>query len=818
MKDMLRRNHKSLLSLVSLALLLGPAPAPLRAQQQSSKQEQGTQPARQFSGSIFGSADDAKAKDAPKPKQSTQPKQSIEMKQDTQTKQGTAANDGAAPAAAASDVSTDAATAPAPSPIPYMTVAVKMTPGGGGAGQAATPPAQSTTTPAQTTTQQPAPSSNNPPPTSGVPAQGPQTASPTQSQTQQSANPAAPAQGQQPAQPSVPPTAPTDTGLPAPQAPATRPAQTQPSDASGGQQTEVPGSQVQPPAGPPAPGRESVPNTTPPQDTPLNVPQIAPGFRAEQRPFPTLERVGVDMGEQRALSVREVIEMALSNNKDIEVARENVRAAEFDLQAARGVYDPRFLTNSYYERTETPTASFLSGSATGSVNQSGLFSSSSVQGLTPKFGGGYRVDFVNNRITTNNTFAALNPQYPTALTFSYTQPILRGREFDQNRRLIEIGKKNLSLTDAQFRQRAVETITNVQRAYWDLVYALRNLQIQRETVRDARAQLEHNKRLVAEGMLAPIDVVAAEAQVSGFEQSVYSALDDVGRAENNLKNLVAENRESPLWNVSIVPTESVDLAPPQVALADAMQAALKSRPELQSADVAREINEIELRFAREQTRPQVDLIASYGLVGLSGAASTSSASNPLTASNTEIRNRINQLSVIAGLSPLPAPAAQTIPDVLVGGEAQSLTNLVANRFTNMRVGVQVNLPFRNTTAKAQLGRSLVDAERIRTQREQLEQLIQVDVRNALQLVRTAESRLRSAAAARSASEQQYASEQRKLDAGQSTVFLVLERQTQLATARGNELRAQTELNKSIADLQRATGNSLEQNRVEIRLK
>jgi len=158
------------------------------------------------------------------------------------------------------------------------------------------------------------------------------------------------------------------------------------------------------------------------------------------------------------------------------------------------------------------------------------------------------------------------------------------------------------------------------------------------------------------------------------------------------------------------------------------------------------------------------------------------------------------------------------PELLVGGYGQSITNLAANRFTNFRVGVAVNLPFRNTTAEAQLGRTLVERDRIRTQREQLEQLIQVDVRNALQLVRTAESRLRAAASARSASEQQYASEQRKLEAGQSTVFLVLERQTALTTARGNELRAQTELNKAVADLQRATGNALEQNRVEIVLK
>jgi HAE1 family hydrophobic/amphiphilic exporter-1 len=755
---MLNRKHNSISRLLLFVVLVGIFAAPLRAQQATSKSSAPAQPAQEFSGSIFGdtAAEKRKTRESEKP---------------------------------------------APSPLPYMTVALRETPRAAGDAQQTSPP----------------PSSNTPPQT-GAPTQGQQTASPTQSQTQQSANPAAPARSEQPAQPGVPPTAPPD--------PAPSTTQGQPAQPSQVQQPAAPGAQVQSPQTPPAPGRESVPVAAP-QDASINVPQVASDFRADAGPFPTLERIGVDMGQQRALSVREAIELALVNNKDIEVARENVRAAEFDLKAARGVYDPRFLTNSYYERTETPAASFLSGSSTGAVTQSGFFSSSSVQGQTPAFGGNYRLDFVNNRITTNNQFAALNPQYPTSLTFSYTQPILKGRGFDQNRRQIEIAKKGLGLTDAQFRQRAIETITNVQRAYWDLVYALRNLQIQRDAVRDARAQLEHNRRLVGSGMLAPIDVVAAEAQVSGFEQSVYSALDEVGRAENNLKNLIAEKREAAIWNVSIVPTDSVDLVPPTVGLPEAMQAALKSRPELQSSDVAREINEIEQRFAREQTRPQVDLVASYGLVGLAGALNTSGGVNPLTASSTDFRNRINQLIDIVNplrplgqppIDPIPTPPVQTLPGVLIGGEAQSLANLAANRFTNFRVGVAINLPFRNTTAEAQYGRSLVDRDRIRTQREQLEQLIQVDVRNALQLVHTAESRLRAAASARSASEQQYASEQRKLDAGQSTVFLVLERQTQLATARGNELRAQTELNKAIAELQRATGNALEQNRVEIQLK
>ncbi len=381
-----------------------------------------------------------------------------------------------------------------------------------------------------------------------------------------------------------------------------------------------------------------------------------------------------------------------------------------------------------------------------------------------------------------------------------------------------MAKKNLSLTDAQFRQRTIETITQVQRAYWDLVFALRNLQIQRDAVRDARTQLEHNRRLVEEGVLAPIDVVAADAQVSGFEQSVYSALEDVTRAENNLKNLIAENRQSSLWNVSLIPVDTVDVEPPTVSLDDAMTAALQNRPELQQSTVAREINELDQRYFREQSRPQVDLIGSYGVVGLAGDLNTSAGANPLTLSNEELRLRVNQLSQLNGLEPLPPVPTQTLPENLIGGYGQSLVNLTANRYNNFRVGVQINLPLRNRTAQAQLGRSLVEGERLDTQRELLEQLIQVDVRNILQLVRTAQSRVRAAAAARSASEQQYMSEQRRFDAGQSTLFLVLERQTALTTARGNELRAQTDLNKAIAELQRATGNSLQANNVVVSVR
>ena len=528
-----------------------------------------------------------------------------------------------------------------------------------------------------------------------------------------------------------------------------------------------------------------------------------------------LSRVGVDTNRPRPLSLRDALSLALENNKDIEVARENVRIAEFDLHGAQGAYDPRLTTQAFYERIESPISSFLSGGQNGSTIQSDYTGSARLEGQSPALGGNYRFDFSSVKLNTNNQFVALNPQYPTTLSFSYTQPLWRGLKIDNTRRQIQIARKNLSLTDAQFRQRAIDTITSVQRAYWDLVFALRSLQVQRDAVSVARMQLEHNKRLVTQGQLAPIDVVAAEAQISTYEQNVFSAIEEVSRSENNLKNLIAENQKAQIWIESIVPTDSAELVAPDVSLPDALKTAMENRPELQQSNVLREINQIDQRYFKDQTKPAIDLVGTYGVSGLAGSISTAGV-NPFTASSLQVRERVDKLSELAKLDPLPVIPPQTFAPELLGGFGQSVSNLLANRYSNFKVGVQVSLPLRNRTAEAQLGRTLVEGERIGTQREQLEQTIQVDVRNALQSVRSAEARLRAATATREANEQQFASEQRKLDAGQSTTFLVLERQTNLTEARAMELKAQTDLNKSIADLQRATGNALNVHSIVVR--
>lgn len=535
---------------------------------------------------------------------------------------------------------------------------------------------------------------------------------------------------------------------------------------------------------------QPTPDPTPPIfAVPPDPPPVAPNFQAPLRPLPSAERVGVDTTNQLSLSLDEAIEMALKNNNDIDASRNSVQIAEFNLRGARGIYDPLIEGESYYDSTSTPTASVIGGAVNGSVTQTRFFGTTGLSGFSPYAGGSYAARFDSSRTSTSNTNATLNPQFPSLLTFTYTQPLFRNFRFDNNRRLIEIAKKNLSLSDSQFRQRAIDVIAAVEQAYWNLAFTLRNLQVQIDAVKQARTQLESNQRLVEKGVLPPIDLVAANAQIITFEQGVFTAQEDVTRAENTLKTLMLADRTASEWSRPITPVSPINLDAPQIGLEIAVTEALKGRPEIVQFEASSEMNAIDEKYYRNQTKPQIDLIGSFTSQGLAGSE-TAAAINPAT-----------------GLS--------RVPPNLVGGYGASIGNLAQFDYPSYRIGVQITLPWGNTVAKANLGRTLVEKNRIANQRAQAEQIIEAEVRNAIQALRSSEARLQSAAAARSAAEQLYQSEQRQFQAGTTTFYLVQQRQTELITARGRELQAQTDLNRAISEFQRSIGSTLSANNVTV---
>jgi outer membrane protein TolC len=532
------------------------------------------------------------------------------------------------------------------------------------------------------------------------------------------------------------------------------------------------------------------------------------------RPFRLPPRIGVSV--ELPLTLQQALAMALANNKDIDESRIDREEGDYNLLAMRGLFDPTVRLNSQYQEQNTPVASALGGSTTGALLTRIWQTDPALSGSTPFLGGSYHIDLFSQKTFSNNTFLSLNPQFPTSLNLQYTQPLWRGFRYDSNRHSVDVAKKNRFLTDEQFRQRVMQVVAQTERAYWELVYAYNDLQVQLEAVEIARQQDESNRRQEQQGLLAAIDVVAAQTQLANFELNAYSGQTTLTRAENMLKTLILADRSSAMWASALLPATPPDVTPPAIPLADAVIEALAARPETAQLQISGEINQDDTKYFRELTKPQVDLVGSYTLAGLAGPLLVQT-SNPLTASFGPIIDRLNVLSTSAGLAPVTFnTGAGGPPPNLVGSYSQSLSNLWAGRFPTTQVALNVSLPIRNRTAEANLGHSVAEARRIQDQKDQVKQGIEADVRNSMQNMQSAQLRLDAARVARESAEEQYNGEQRQFQAGTSTLFLVQQRQTTMITARSQERRAESDLGEAISAFHLAIGSTLRENNINLR--
>ena len=502
-------------------------------------------------------------------------------------------------------------------------------------------------------------------------------------------------------------------------------------------------------------------------------------------------RVGITPGEVQLLALQDAIAQGLQNNLDIEQFRQGVRISEFSLFSLRGFYDYTSGAGIGFRSSINPTSSSLSGGNSGTLSSKSLYYNFTTSKQFEATGGNLFAEFDNSRNLSSNIFASLNPQYNTTLTFTFTQPLLRNFSLDAQRRSIKLAQKSLDLSDSQFRQRVIEIINQVQRAYWDLVFAIQNEKIARDSVDLARTQLDNNRKMVEAGTLAPIELRSTEAQLETAKGNVIVALQGITTAENALKILLLKDPNDKIWYSEISPTDQPQKAEVAFNLEESTRLALKNRPELDQMRLQTEQKEIDIKYYTNQLKPQLDLIGTYANTGLAGAA---------------------QNAVVVG------GGGSTILPRFKGGYFQSLNNLFSQDFRTYQVGVQLSFPWRNRTAQANLGRSLAEQRQLDARQRQLVETVQVDVRNALQAVVASKQRFEAAQAGQLAAQAQYSGEQERYRAGLSTNFVVLQRLTDLSVARGTTVRALTDYNKALADLQRVTGMTLMSNNVEISSK
>jgi outer membrane protein TolC len=568
-----------------------------------------------------------------------------------------------------------------------------------------------------------------------------------------------------------------------------------------------------------SPGIIATPNSTAGLILPA-VPAVAPTFLERKPQEPSGELVGTS-GPFVGLSLDDAVAMALARNTDLAVSQSNVRIARFQIVAAQGAYDLRFAIAPSFGFQQTPSISVFEAGPDGNPLQNvQLGNSAALTALTPS-GANLSLMTSLSRTNNNSTVNSFNPYYQTGIAFNVTQPLARGRAIDANRRQLQLSAIGAGINSANALLTASGTIASVLDAYYDLVAAWRNVGIQEDALLQAKAQSESNARLVRQGAAAPVDVVESNTQVEVFQDNVYSAIQDVARLQNQLKQLTLSDPADPIWTVNIVPTSPVTDLPPEPSLNELMLDALKTRPEVAALRGQMQQANVNTAYAKDQTKPQIDLNLNVSENGFAGKE-TPLDLNPLTplffgqtTAINELIGRVNTLTpTLPPLVPLTPPNLPIVP-YTIGGVNQAYSNMFAGRFPQYSISATVGFPLRDRTAEANYAAAVEQRRQLQVQEVALIQRIAVESRDALQAYRSARSRLIAARAAREAAEQVAASELRKFRAGQSTTFFVLQRQVDLANQRGRELQAQTDLEKALVELERVSGNILADNHVNL---
>jgi outer membrane protein TolC len=459
-----------------------------------------------------------------------------------------------------------------------------------------------------------------------------------------------------------------------------------------------------------------------------------------------------------ALSLREGIALALTNNLDVAVEGYNPRIREQELIQERAVFDPSALLEVQRIDNQTPANFSLGG---GGVDVWDF--NTGVRQRLPT-GGTYELR-LNNEYA--NTIIRDLDGFSSRVVLSLSQPLLRNLGFDVNLTNIRIATNNQSISREQLRLRVSDVVTQVQNAYFDLIFALENLEVRRRSLRLAQELVALNRSRVRAGVAAPVEVTQAEAQEAARLQDVILAEKAVRDAEDALKVVLNLPATSATWDTIIQPVDAATFQAVTVSQEEAVRTALDNRYEMRSAKLDIDNRDLTVRLTRNQLLPDLALTGTLGLGGF--GSSYGSAVN----------------------------------------------EALSTEFTSYTIGLQLTVPIGNRAAQAGYIRSKLLSDQAKISLRQLELLITQQVREAVRRVEADARRVEANRAARVLAEEQLRVEQRRLEAGVTTTFNVLSFQRDLAEAQANEIRAITDYNKSLANLDQARGVVLERYNIEL---
>lgn len=562
------------------------------------------------------------------------------------------------------------------------------------------------------------------------------------------------------------------------------------------------------------PQRATLPTEIPSPHLPI-VPSVAPGYRAPQAAPSAAQIIGVTQQPFVDISLQDAIAMALVKNPNLAVSASNIRIARYTIVADKGAYDVQLqLKPSSSFSVQPPQNAFEAGpgelgrytpgpvftTGPGNIIQHQSAFQYGVGGQTEN-GTTYQAGIQQSRTYNNTVFDAYNPYYLATLNLALTQPLLKNAGMNATKRQLKLAFVNADSRAAQALIDASNTISQVENAYWNLVAAWRNVAIQEESLKQAILQQRSNVRLARRGAAAPVDAIESQTQVSNFQNDVYSALQTVSQLQIQLKSLVVADPADPIWTANLAPSTSVQQLPESADLAQIVAEGQLNRPEVRQAEDKRLSADVDRAFAANQSLPQADFQVQYLSNGFAGILA------PVPGFLLSECNSIT-FGALTNRCPTPPPNTQ-------GSMPFAYHNMWAGYFPTFNTALIVSYPIQGNLARGMRGVANEELTQAKILMRSVQERIGAEARDALQAYKTAISQLNAARKSREAAEAVYASEVRRFHRGESTTFLVLQRQVQLAGARGLELRAQTQLDESIVELERVEGTILSRNGVDV---
>jgi outer membrane protein TolC len=503
-------------------------------------------------------------------------------------------------------------------------------------------------------------------------------------------------------------------------------------------------------------------------------------------------RVGVpapklDSNGAIALSLLDVLRTALAHSLDIEMSRLDWAVSGEGITTARGDFDP--LLSGYFKHSKDVQPNGSNLAATVGQDFTDIYNVGIGQKLV--YGASYNFTVNSTRRESNNPFVRLSPSYSADATLTYTQPLLRGLGRAANRRFVSQAENSRRVAELGLQAREQDTLRDAATAYFDLQFALRDLDVARSSHSLALELLRKNKIMVEVGTLAPLEISQAEASVADRELLIIQAENALGAAEDNLRRLLGVEEGSSWWDARIVPTEDLAFERFDVDPGQVLSLALATRPELQASDLLVENQRLAVAAAKDTLLPQLNVEVTASSAGLDG-------------------------DHFADLDPLVDSDGNGNPfddhDVRVDADVSDAFDQVRSReFNSWSAALIYSQPLRNRAAKGAYASRRIELEREKISREQLRQSIELEVRKALRDLGSADEGVTSARVARELSEKKLDAEIKKFENGLSTNFEVLQFQTDLQEAQSNELRAIRAYLASRVAVQRARGTILEDN-------